>query len=506
MKKEIKLGMVLSFISQVISIVVGLLYSPIMIRILDQSEYGLYQLVQSVVNYMNLMNFGLTGAYIRYYSIAKTKGEGEVANINGLFMRVFCILSLLCLMLGAILYANIGLLGDKITEAEYGTARILLIIMVINMAVSFPSSLFTVFINANERFIFQKAVGIVINILVPILNIPLLLWGKGSVGVVSVTLFLSLLRMVINIWFCRKKLGMKIHIRYFDRNVFLDLFRFTFFIFLSDIVDQIGSNVDKFLLGRMLGTTAVAVFSVGFTFKTYFAMTTWIVPEMYTPEVNRLAIEKNDDKALSQVFIRVGKMNNYIVLLPLTGFVLIGRQFTHLWVGSEYDTAYYAGIILMFSGYIGALQTLGINIQNAKNKHQIRSVVLFAVAVVNILVSIWFIRMWGIVGTCLGTLLAALAGSVFMNWYYKRHIGLDILAFWKEIMKWTIPALLYFLLVYFIMKQFQLQISSWGAVAAFAAVYTGVYCLLLWFVGFNKGQREKVEAFIRQKMKGRSEN
>ena len=501
MKKEIKLGMVLSFISQVISIVVGLLYSPIMIRILDQSEYGLYQLVQSVVNYMNLMNFGLTGAYIRYYSIAKTKGEDEVANINGLFMRVFCILSMICLILGAILYTNIGLLGDKITAAEYGTARILLIIMVVNMAVSFPSSLFMVFINANERFIFQKAVGIGINILVPILNIPLLLWGKGSVGVVSVTLFLSLLRMVINVWFCRKKLGMRINIRYFDRKVFLDLFRFTFFIFLSDIVDQIGSNVDKFLLGRMIGTTAVAVFSVGFTFSTYFAITTWIVPEMFTPEVNRLAIEKNDNEALSKLFIRVGKMNNYIVLLPLTGFVLIGREFVTLWVGDKYDLSYYAGIILMWAGYIGALQTLGIDIQNAKNMHQIRSVVLFFVAMINVVISIWFIRMWGIVGTCLGTLLASLTGSVFMNWYYKRHIGLDIFTFWKEMLKWTIPALLYFVAAWFITKQLQLQITTWGGVAAYAIVYAGLYCLLLWFVGFDKDQRGKVAAFVRSKLK-----
>ena len=56
MKKQISGGVILSFIAQIVSIVVGLAYTPVMVRILGQSEYGLYQLVQSVVNYLNLMN------------------------------------------------------------------------------------------------------------------------------------------------------------------------------------------------------------------------------------------------------------------------------------------------------------------------------------------------------------------------------------------------------------------------------------------------------------------
>ncbi len=499
MKKQIKLGAIISFASQAISIIVGLAYSPVMIRMLGQSEYGLYQLVQSVVNYLNLMNFGLTGAYIRYYAMATAKGEDAVANINGLFMRVFTTLSLICLVLGAVLYANIGLLGNQITEADYGTARILLIVMVLNIALSFPGSLFMVYINANERFIFQKSVGIIMNLCVPALNIPLLLLGTGSIGLVCSTLLLSLVRLVVNAYYCRKKLGMRIHFRYFDKAVFLDLFRFTFFIFLSDVVDQMGANVDKFLLGRMMGTISVAIYSVGYSIKTYFTMTTWVVPELFIPEVNRLAINKKDDRALSDVFIRVGAINNFIVLLPITGFILIGKEFIQLWVGSGYETSYYAGILLMLSAYIGAIQTLGVNIQDAKNKHQIRSVILFVIAVVNVGISIWLINLWGIVGACAGTLLSSLAGTVWMNIYYRRVIGLDILRFWKEILKWTVPACAFFAAAWFITQRIHIQ--SWGGIAAYIIVYSGLYGLLLWLIGLDASQKEKVRAFLKAKLR-----
>ena len=40
-----KAGVILSYIGQIVNILTGFIYTPIMLKILDQSEYGLYQLV-----------------------------------------------------------------------------------------------------------------------------------------------------------------------------------------------------------------------------------------------------------------------------------------------------------------------------------------------------------------------------------------------------------------------------------------------------------------------------
>ena len=115
---------------------------------------------------------------------------------------------------------------------------------------------------------------------------------------------------------------------------------------------------------------------------------------MFVPEANRLAIGDSNEKELTNVFTKVGEFNNYLMLLVLSGFLLIGRQFVTLWVGKEYDISYYATVILMISGYIPAVQTLGVNIQNAKNMHRIRSVVYFFVACINVIASVFLIKMY----------------------------------------------------------------------------------------------------------------
>jgi len=77
MNKQISRGVLLSFIAQGIAILVNLVYTPMMVRVLGQNEYGLYQVVQSVVNYLNLMNFGFTSAYISFYSREKAGENPE---------------------------------------------------------------------------------------------------------------------------------------------------------------------------------------------------------------------------------------------------------------------------------------------------------------------------------------------------------------------------------------------------------------------------------------------
>ena len=498
MKKQITGGVVLSLISQGISIVIGLVYTPIMIRILGQNEYGLYQLVQSVVNYLNLMNFGFNGAYIRYYSIAKAKDdEQEIANINGMFMKVFLFIATLCLLGGIVLYLNIRVLGNHLTEADYIIAKELLIIMVINLAISFPASLYSVYMSANERFIFPKGIGIIINILIPLLTLPLLWLGYGSIGVVSITLFLSVLRLGANLWYCAKKLHMKVNMRYVDRSIFQGLLGYTFFIFLSDVVDQLNTNVDKYLLGRMIGTVSVAIYSVGFNLKHYYTIVSWIIPEMFIPEANRLAIEEKDDKKLTVLFTKIGRYNNFILLLVLTGFFLVGKPFIRLWVGPEYDNAYYVCMILMLAGYIPAIQTLGVNIQNAKNMHRIRSIVYFGIACVNVVISVFLIRKWGEIGTSIGTFGAVFLGSgLFMNYYYHKHLGLNIFYFWKKVLKWTIPAMMIAFIAWLALKD--TVIDSWIKLFGFVCAYSLVYIVALWFIGLHKNEKEIIKTYLKK--------
>lgn len=483
----------LSFIAQGVAILVNLVYTPLMVRILGQYEYGLYQVVQSVVNYLNLMNFGFTGAYIHFYSLEKAKSASAegIARLNGMFLRIFLTITVVCLIAGAFLVQHIEILGTKLTVADYATARKLMILLTLNMAISFPNSVFTVYVAANERFVFKQATTILLYVLIPLCNLPVLYMGFGSVGVASVTLGLSILRLILNLSFCLGRLNMRFRFGRFDKMLFFSLVSFTFFIFLSDVVDQINTNVDKFLLVRIIGADAVAVYSVGFELSTYFTFCSWVIPEMFIPEANRITVEEQDNQKLTELFSRIGRYNNYILLLVLTGFILVGRSFIRLWVGEGYDTSYAAGIILMLARYIPAVQTMGVTIQNAKDMHRPRSVIYLGIAAMNVFASIFLIRRWGVTGTSLGTLAAVILGAgIFMNIYYHRRIGLNIFFFWKSLARWTLLAAALCGTAWVLSQR--LSLDSWPRLLLFILLYSSAYLLLWWFVGMRKTEKAEI--------------
>ena len=47
MKNQLKIGVILSYVTMAIQNIIAIVYTPVMLRLLGQSEYGLYQLLYS---------------------------------------------------------------------------------------------------------------------------------------------------------------------------------------------------------------------------------------------------------------------------------------------------------------------------------------------------------------------------------------------------------------------------------------------------------------------------
>lgn len=484
-----KYGIILSYVSLIVTTLTGILYTPVMLRLLGQNEYGIYQLANSLVTYLSLLNLGLNGSYIKFYMREKVKGDKEgVAGVNGMFLLLFSVISVLAIIAGVILVSNVRLVGNSYSEEEFQLLRYLMIFMIINIALSFPNALFLSYMSACEDFVFQRVVALITNILIPVVNIPLLYFGYGSKGMVTFATLLAVVRFAINVWHCFVKLEIRFCFRGFRKDLLKELAGFTFFIFLSDLVDQLNQNVDKFLLSRILGAVSVAIYSVAYSLKTYFTQISWAIPEVYIPQVNEMA-EQGNRQGINSVFTETGRMSNVVLAPIIIGFLIFGRKFIYLWAGAEYAESYYVTAILLVSGYIPALQSIGVNIQNAMNMHRMRSIVYFFVAVGNILLSIQLIPRYGAIGTALGTLIAILLGNgLFMNIYYQRKIGLDIIEFWKQIAYMLFP-MLPAVIFGIILNKFLPQ-QSWIILFIQLLIFVMIYGVFMWLFGLNELEKE----------------
>ncbi len=504
---QIKIGALISYLQMALGIIIGLLYTPVMIRLLGPSEYGLYNTVSSTISMLSVLSLGFNSSYIRYFSRYKLKNDEEaIKKLNGLFLIIFVIIGLVALLCGLFLTFNLELVFDEgLTAGEYEIARVLMFLLTVNLAISFPMSVFQNIISAHERYVFLKLLTVFKTVVSPLVTLPLLLAGYRSVAMVVVTFAISLAIDIAYLIYSRKSLNVRFKFRNFEKGIFKSIFVFTSFIAINLIVDQINSNVDKFLLGRFKGTEVVAVYSVGYSLYQYYMMFSTAISGVFTPRIHMIVNSTKDKieeqkRLLTDLFIKVGRVQFVILALIASGLVFFGKPFIAVWAGEGYEDAYYVAMLLILPASIALIQNIGIEVQRALNKHKFRSIVYICMALVNLVITVFLCQKYGAIGATIGTAIALiLANGIIMNIYYHKQCNIDIIMFWKSILRCSLGLIIPIVCGCVIVNL--IDISSIKNMLIGIVLYSAVYCTSMWFIGMDSSEKSAILKPIRKILK-----
>ena len=487
-----KAGAILTYVSMGLGYLISMAYTPLMLRLLGKSEYGLYNLVASIVAYLGILNFGFGSAYMRYYSRYKVQDDRDkIATLNGMFLIIFSVLGFVAVLAGSVLAFNSDIIfGSKLTVDELAKAKILMFVLVVNLGISFPNIVFTSHITANERFVFQKVVQMIKLVINPFVVIPVLIMGYGSVGMVIITTGLNITIEIINFLYCIKKLKMTFCFRSFDKVLMREMSVFSSFIFLNMIIDQINWNVDKYVLGRFHGTETVAVYGVAAQLNTYYLSISTAISSVFIPQVHKMVANRNDNQELTSLFTRIGRLQFMLLSFIFTLLIFFGRPFISLWAGKDYAGAFPIAMLLIIPVTIPLIQNIGIEIQRAKNMHQFRSWVYFFIALGNLALTIPLAKRYGGVGAAVGTAVSLIIGNgILMNWYNHAKVGLDMAHFWRQILRF-VPA--FFIPVIMGLACMSFDLYQIRYLLLFGALFSMVFSGSMWVFGMNPYERDLV--------------
>jgi len=493
-RSQIKTGAVLSYVALILGSAVTLVYTPFMLRMLGQAEFGLFSLVNTTIAYLTILDFGFGTAIVRYtakYRAEKDKAKEET--LHGMFMILYIGIGILAFLLALILVFNIKwLFSNTLTATELSTAKILMWLAAANLAVSFPFSVYASIIAARERFVFAKTVHLIRLVVNPLLMVAVLTMGYKAVGMIVVATGINLLINIVNLVYCKRHLHVKMRFTGFDIPLLKEIGTYSFFVFLNLIADRLYWSTGQVLLGIFVGTVAVAIYAIGVQFITMLYMpVSSATAGLFLPRVTQISLNDSAHNELSDLFIRVGRIQFIMLALVLSGFALYGQQFVNLWAGPEYAASYLVAMVMMVPLTIPLIQNMGISILQAKNMHAFRSIVFSVLAIMNVAISIPLVKLWGPVGSAIGTALSLTAGQiVIMNIYYRKHLELDIGKFWQEVCKMLPAVLLPCGLAILLLQWF-----SADRIVGFTVhvvIYTAVYCMSMYLLGMNRSEKQLI--------------
>ncbi|ENJ6565088.1 TPA: oligosaccharide flippase family protein [Proteus mirabilis] len=453
---ERKLGVALTYLNIFLNTFVMLAYTPFVLRYLGQSEYGLYSLAITILTYLAILDFGFGNAIIVFTSNYLEKNERKQQQIlYGTIKLSYIIISIASLIIMLLLYQNIEpIFSDAMTKNEIDILKVLLIILAINISLMIPLNIYRSILTAYEKFIFIKALSIFRSLSIPLLIIVAIYFNYRVVVMIFIVSIINIIFILLHYFYYKKIIDIKFSVYYFDFKVFRMVFKYSVFIFLALIVDQINWNFGQLIIGSYNGTESVAIYSISILFNTTFIMLSTAISGVMLPKISKMISKGITNSELTLEMIKIGRLQSFIIFMVVLGFILFGKEFIYYWAGHAYQDAYYLTIIIMIPLSIPLIQNLGLSILQAKNKFAFRSIAATIMAIITIFLSLILIRNYGYWGVAFSISVALfLLNGVIMNIYYFK-LGLNIKKFWIEIIKIFIPMTILFFIIYIIKAQF----------------------------------------------------
>lgn len=494
---ERKIGIVISYLNIILHAVIGFIYVPLLLHYIGKSEYGLYQLIGSFIAYFSIMDFGLTAAVVRFYAKYKAVNDKVgMENILAVAARGYGIIALILFIAGVICYINLDVIfAASMTIAELATAKTLFLLLLFNIVVTLTTMMFRAVINANEKFLFLKGTETLQMVLQPVLVVLILQQYPSAVAVAIVQTFLNICLIIARVYYCFIKLKIKIKFHYLDNQLLNDIKKLALSVFVVVLIDQVFFKTNQIILGIVSGTAAVAVYSISsLIYMNYMALST-AISGVYLPHVTEIVAKNEPVKKLSDLFIKIGRYQYYLLALVASGFVIFGSDFINIWAGKDFKEAYWITLLIIIPFTIDLIQNIGLSIMQAQNRYDFRAKVYFAMGLFNLCLAIPLAKQYGGTGCAFATGLSMFLGNgLIMNWYYLKVTKLDILRFWKEIGKISIYVMSLTLVGYGLYNYQNVDSITEFIIAI--AVYTVIYSFVIYTFCMNLSEKEKVAKFL----------
>lgn len=496
-------GIVLSYTNTALNMVCGLFLSSYLLRMLGDTEYGIYQTVSSFVNYLVLFEFGTGTVMTRNLSVCKGKNASKLEvnrNVSTIWI-ITNILAFAILAVSVIFYLSIGsIYSNSLTPAQIIHGKNMFVFMVAYLIASFYTQTVNGAILACEKYTFSSVISIVKITVRTVLLAAIIFFIKNAIIIAIVDAILSFLITLYSYYYCKKHCGIAFSFKYFDNKIFKAMLPLCIAIFLQVIVNQANNNVDKFLIGIMLTPEKVALYGVGMYVYSIFSSLTTIPISLYAPQTVKNVSNGIEGKELTDTLIQPSRLIVIIGGSVLFGFIAAGKQFISFFYGKDYIEAWFIAMIIMIPMFINMANGILVNVLDALGKRLYRSNILIFTTIANILLTILWIKKIGIIGAALATAVCTFIGQVvIMNIYYKRKIGIPVVYMLIKIFK----GIVIYQIIGSVVGYFTGLLIQNIYLSFIAAISVFILISLSGFILFGKNDIEKQEiAKIRNRLFG----
>jgi len=458
---------------------------PYIVTRLGNDAYGIFSIVSIVAGYLGLLNGPVAMGNVRFMAEAHANEEWSElrkAALGGLLIGgALSLLGATIMFLAAdALARTVFAIPAALVANAVVAFRLAALSFVLNGAISALQSIPI----AMRRFDVLNQAGLAVGTLNTVAIVVALWWGWGLLGAVMAQVFSSALGLglfSIVAWVLLRKHPGSGQTALLSATLVRRLTSFSSLLFAGQITSQIGLQIDRTLIGILLGTSAL----------TYYAVPTKItdkIPGMmyvfctalYPLSAEAVASNKVDE--LRQLYHEMVRILLWLSAFIATPLVVLSKDFMMLWMGPEFMVNSWIVLALLAAGVVWRSSgSVAYQVCNGMGRADITLIASVGTAVFMVVPVLLLAPNWGAPGVAIGVFIGLFVSNLAYDLFtqYKLLGGVG----WRASLKPYVRIILAEAGTVLLFQLLPLHLSGWFGLVAGASLVTSIYVALTLAVG-----------------------
>ncbi len=418
------------------ALAVGFFLAPYLVRSLGDARYGAWCVVESILAYFTLFDLGIAACLVRF--VARHHAVGERDSLNRIVSS--------CFGLFVLAACGVLLVGGVVTpfvapalERKLGTPGDVLpfmLLMLANLALTLPLSVFPTILDGLQRFGAKSAV----RLLFLLLRVGGIVWvmetrpGLLHLAVVYTLVNLAEHATVAALSF-RFLPGLKLSTQLIDRETLRAVKGYSVDAFLAMLAGRITVQTGAVIVGGFLTVAAAAHYALAARLVELAKNLLRSATTTLTPAVSQREATGDLD-GVRRVLLDGTRWVLYLVLPIHMGLIAFGRPFFTRWVGGpQYaDWCFPPMMVLSTTLTLGVAQSVASRILYGMGKLTLFARLALVEAAANLALSLALVGPFGVVGVAVAVAVPNVLFCLFVIVYTCRTLevgaGAYLVASW----------------------------------------------------------------------------
>lgn len=494
--KKVITGTLSGWVQFLLNVCLQVTIVPLLLKVAGQETLGAYGILIQILGYLALVDFGLSATTMRFLSQAfgyndNGKRFSEVLSIARTCLLITNIaFAVLAVLLSIWLKNLVNLSDDLLSDSRISIYMIAIWALVRSPWVIYAGGLIAIQKMATVNLIYMTG-----NVSRLILSIGFVLLDFGLIGLILATIIAEVVSTVLYVLIFKNNYG-KVNLswKFPDHSLFKEILIYGFHILVINVSALLISSSDNIVVGFLYGAVATSIY-----YTTQYPATSGYnliltISRNASPAINEL-YAKDEISSLRNVFFRLHRYTLLLAVPFAIGLLLLNNLFINLWAGPQQ----YSGDLMTF-GLAGLALLMSISgVSNvfvqAKGNIRILSYVTLFEGLLNLVLSIWLGRKIGIPGVLLGTLIAHIPTTIYIQRLAQYNLKISLLEFTKKclfpVFRLTTFAVILLIILYTIIHPI-----NWIGLISTVFLFLFIYSLILYRYALDETDKTKLLSII----------